>query len=681
MGLISCNNSHEQKSADLQLASMHTCAVKAGYADVCAYLASLAINVHEKDKGLLAALRWAALNPSNVDVMLPEVLKDLYHGVAQRVSVLDQNVEDSCNVVKLSLTSCKAPGLSRSSMVMLLLGASATGGGRLKALSSASSWRIASAVERHLVNLLLLRAAAGARSKARRVKLSMLSAVTAKISWCFCCCMVAVKSTCHVGADLYSLSAHAQLLADTGREEEAQLYFERAITAADSEGDSCAPALGLTFGWYALMMEGRGQDGAAKAEQLYRRALQLKPQDPLSMGNYAVFLHRVRRDHKAADAAYRAAVEAHPKHASILCRYGSFLKHVRRDPDKAQCMFEAAIAANPEHAESLGHLAVLLHGVRGDYEGAAALYERAVQCDSHNVNNLSNYGLFLAEYSVPAQAVQWFRSIAISCMLPITVAYCLPLPIITVLLDSGLGDAARAEAMYRRCLAAAPKHSYALYNLAVLVEEQATEVIIKYWVTRALGHQCNSSGSANHCAMAIIAVAFAAVYLMAGNYDEARELFKRAIAASPGDALALADYGRFLANVDRRYDEAQQCLETALKHDPCCPKHSAALPLQHTIATSTHNCCSYTSLSLLCALPLLLSVSALFNLGKLMLSQRQDTAAAADLFTRCTLVKCDHAGAHHCLGRMLLEAGKGDCQSMKQKGTQNVPRNDLRNDP
>jgi hypothetical protein len=93
------------------------------------------------------------------------------------------------------------------------------------------------------------------------------------------------------------------------------------------------------------------------------------------------------------------------------------------------------------------------------------------------------------------------------------------------------------------------------------------------------------------------------------------------------------------------------------------------------ISTSTHNRCRYTTLSLLCTLPLHLSVSALFNLGKLMLSQRQDTAAAADLFTRCTLVKSDHAGAHHCLGRMLLEAGKGDCQSMKQKGAQNGLQN------
>jgi hypothetical protein len=108
--------------------------------------------------------------------MLPEVLEDLYHDVgAQRVSALDQNVEASCNFLKLCLTSCNAPGLSRSSIVMLLLGASATGGGRLKALSSASSWRIASAVERHLVKLLLLpRAAAGTRSKLRRAKLSMV---------------------------------------------------------------------------------------------------------------------------------------------------------------------------------------------------------------------------------------------------------------------------------------------------------------------------------------------------------------------------------------------------------------------------------------------------------------------------------------------------------------------------
>ena len=56
-----------------------------------------------------------------------------------------------------------------------------------------------------------------------------------------------------------------------------------------------------------------------------------------------------------------------------------------------------------------------------------------------------------------------------------------------------------------------------------------------------------------------------------------------------------------LCHYDRRYVEAQTCLETALKHDPCC-------------------------------------VSALFNLGKLLLGQQQQqqsSTAAADLFNRC----------------------------------------------
>lgn len=68
---------------------------------------------------------------------------------------------------------------------------------------------------------------------------------------------------------------------------------------------------------------------------------------------------------------------------------------------QAKRLFEAAIAANPFHAESLGNLAVLLHGQTP--KGAKVLdriedlYKRAVHADPANVNNVSNYGLFLAE--------------------------------------------------------------------------------------------------------------------------------------------------------------------------------------------------------------------------------------------------------------------------------------------
>lgn len=98
--------------------------------------------------------------------------------------------------------------------------------------------------------------------------------------------------------DVFSLSTLGQLLADLGRHDEAEKVFERALRCDNPEG--CPPAeeaRALAMGWYASMIEGRGHEGAAKAEALYKSALKVNEEDPLAMGNYAVFLHRVKRNH------------------------------------------------------------------------------------------------------------------------------------------------------------------------------------------------------------------------------------------------------------------------------------------------------------------------------------------------------------------------------------------------
>lgn len=68
---------------------------------------------------------------------------------------------------------------------------------------------------------------------------------------------------------------------------------------------------------------------------------------------------------------------------------------------QAKTLFEAAIKANPVHAEALGSLAVLLHAQSEKGQNVLRyvedLYKRAVHADPMNANNLSNYGLFLAE--------------------------------------------------------------------------------------------------------------------------------------------------------------------------------------------------------------------------------------------------------------------------------------------
>ncbi|CAM9800593.1 unnamed protein product, partial [Scytosiphon promiscuus] len=336
--------------------------------------------------------------------------------------------------------------------------------------------------------------------------------------------------------DIFTLSALAHLLSDLGRNGEAASLFEEALEcrphhATKNGSPSCEDeARGLVMGLYAASVEGEGSAGAAKAETLYRGALRMNERDALAMGNYAVFLHRIKGDHRAAAAAYKKAVEVHPTHSSILCKYGGFVKHVENDYDKAGKLFEAAIAANPAHAESLGNLAVLLHGrpctSAGMLDKIEALYKRAVHADPVNANNFSNFGLFLAEKRADfvgaetlykkAGAIDPFHANSIYNY--------------AVLLDSSLKQHERADDMYRRCLAVNPEHSYALYNLAVLKEEMTTD----------------------------------------GDYSEVKQLFERAVRASPSDALTRADYGRFLALVENNLGGALENLREAIRCDPDC---------------------------------------------------------------------------------------------------------------
>lgn len=110
--------------------------------------------------------------------------------------------------------------------------------------------------------------------------------------------------------ELAALSTLAQLLADVGRNNEATEIFEKAVARGgeldenhgdhdpdDEGGDYSKEAVGLAMGWYAGLVEGNGAEGMAKAEALYTRALDMNARDPLCMGNYAVFLHRIKKDY------------------------------------------------------------------------------------------------------------------------------------------------------------------------------------------------------------------------------------------------------------------------------------------------------------------------------------------------------------------------------------------------
>lgn len=91
------------------------------------------------------------------------------------------------------------------------------------------------------------------------------------------------------------------------------------------------------------------------------------------------------------------------------------------------------------------------------------------------------------------------------------------------MLDTHCKRKAEAEALYQRAIDIEPRHSYALYNLAVLLEEKLTRV-----------EKSLRAGDAPENAEAQHAL----------DRDIVLELYKRALEADPSDSTTAADYGR-----------------------------------------------------------------------------------------------------------------------------------------
>ena len=194
---------------------------------------------------------------------------------------------------------------------------------------------------------------------------------------------------------LVSFGSYAQHLEVYGKLQEADQYYAKALECMVElkESQHLAQTCSLYAAHYAQLKENMKEVDAA--ERLYKQALEITPNDCLALGNYAIFLHRARKDHARAEEAYLAAIAAHPSHASIMGKYANFLKHVRGDYDGAEKFYVKAIRANPQSADNLGNYAVLLHGVRSNFPEAEKYYLQAIQAEPLHTNNLGRSSCLL----------------------------------------------------------------------------------------------------------------------------------------------------------------------------------------------------------------------------------------------------------------------------------------------
>lgn len=281
------------------------------------------------------------------------------------------------------------------------------------------------------------------------------------------------------------------------------------------------------------------------AEELFIELLKLNP-NGVHLGDYAIFLHKRKRDYNNAQSYYIKTLQLYPNQSSIHLKYAGFLRHVKNDLIGTETHYKLAIETNPDNTDALGSYASFLHGVLKKTDLAEQFYAKSIQIDGTHANNLCNYGLFLSEEKKQFDKAEEMYKQSIE----VSPRHANSLYNYAVMLDTRCNRKAEAESYYRRCLDEEPRHSFALYNLAVLLEE-------KYTAWELENDQKNDAPQK---------VVFEKERKK--KRQEVCSLYKRTVDVDDKDSVVLADYGRYLSSKCEDFETAAPILRRAVDLNP-----------------------------------------------------------------------------------------------------------------
>ena len=293
------------------------------------------------------------------------------------------------------------------------------------------------------------------------------------------------------------------------------------------------------------------------AEEQYKKAIEVDPENAINLGNYANFLKEVRKDYEAAEEHYKRAIEADPENANNLGNYANFLKEVRKDYEAAEEHYKRAIEADPENANNLGNYAIYLKNVRRDYDAAEEYYKRAIEIDPANANNLGSYAILLKDVRKDYEAAEEYYKRAIE----IDPENAINLGNYAIFLKGTRKDYEAAEEHYKRAIEADPENANNLGSYAILLKDvrKDYEAAEEQYKKAIEVDPENAINLGNY-----------AIFLkeVRKDYEASEEQYKRAIEADPENAINLGNYANFLKNVRKDYEAAEEQYKRAIEADP-----------------------------------------------------------------------------------------------------------------
>ncbi|HWX70038.1 MAG TPA: tetratricopeptide repeat protein [Steroidobacteraceae bacterium] len=263
------------------------------------------------------------------------------------------------------------------------------------------------------------------------------------------------------------------------------------------------------------------------AVSLYERALQLDPLRGEAHNNLGNALLELAQP-EAAVRCYRQALAIKPDDAQVLCNLGNALRQVGELEEALDCS-RRAIALAPRLAMAHNNLGLLLTG-RGQRAEAVTSFREALRLNPRYVEALNNLGNVLREQGEQREALELYRQ-ALQFDAARADSHCN--------LGYALLDARRvadAAASFRSALALQPNNVSAQLGLVAARRVQGLTTEAEARCRVALAAEPRSSA-----ALSLLGELCAD----RGRFDEAQELFERAIAL---DADFVPAYGSIAAH-------------------------------------------------------------------------------------------------------------------------------------
>ncbi|MHB8473111.1 MAG: tetratricopeptide repeat protein [Gammaproteobacteria bacterium] len=141
------------------------------------------------------------------------------------------------------------------------------------------------------------------------------------------------------------------------------------------------------------------------AETLYRRTLDVTPEQSDALHFLGVLLHQRDQSDSAIDLI-RRSIELDPAHADRHNNLGNVLVERGRLAEATEA-YQAAIARRPDHADAWNNLGALLRELRR-FDEAAVAYQKAIELDPGHVDAYNNYGNLLSRQGRVQEAIAYY---------------------------------------------------------------------------------------------------------------------------------------------------------------------------------------------------------------------------------------------------------------------------------